>query len=167
MEIKMLEFFGVLFTAYLLTWPALAILFVVGILFEHNDWRGFAVFVALISGVSAYFYFAIPLVMMAMYVVGSLVAGLLWSVWRYKRHVTAKVAEVKNGSQRDRELMAARLLPAAMWSTIVAWVIVWPFSFVEYFIRDVIDLLEMAVKKLFKGVYNKIYDSAVAQLGLK
>jgi len=162
----MLDFFAGLFTAYVVTWQAIGILFILGILFEHSNWRGFAVFTALVAGISAFFYFSIPAATMAMYAGGYLVVGLGWSVWRYKRHVDTTVEAAKGASEPERKRVAAQLLPAKMWDTIVAWVIVWPFSFAENFTKDFIDTISMVLKKIFRGVYNRIYDSAVAKLGL-
>lgn len=41
-------FLGGLATGYLLTWPGLIALCVLGVLFEHNDSRGWAVFSGLV-----------------------------------------------------------------------------------------------------------------------
>lgn len=163
----MLTFIAGLFTAYVVTWQAIGILFVLGILFEHSNWRGFAVFTAIVSSVAAYFYFEIPAMTMAAYAGGYLAVGLCWSVWRYKRHVDFMVAEAVTSSQPERERVAAKLLPSAMWDTIVAWIIVWPFSFVENFTKDIIDTISALVRRVFKGMYNRIYDSAVAKLKLQ
>ena len=57
-------------TAYLLTWPALIVLLVLGILFEHNGARGWAVFTGLVAIATSYFFFAVPFETMIVYAVG-------------------------------------------------------------------------------------------------
>ena len=162
----MFEFISGMFVAYVLTWPALCLLVVLGILFEHSNWRGFAVFTALALGFSSYKYFNLTLVELATYAAAFLGIGLVFSFWRYKRHVDEQVARATHASKPERERIAAQMLPAKMWDTIVAWILVWPFSLIENLTSDIITALEMLVKKVFRGVYNKIYDSAVAKLKL-
>ena len=164
----MLEFFGGLFTAYVLTWQALGLLILAGILFEHSNWRGFAVFTALFLGFSAASYFQLSWSEIAMYAGGSLAFGLVWSFWRYKRFVDAKVLYAQTcGDNNHRKRIAEEMRPSNMWPTIVAWVVVWPFSIVESAVGDIISAVETIVKKVFRGVYNRIYTSAVAKMNLQ
>jgi hypothetical protein len=157
---------------FLFTWPALVGLFVLGVVFEAASWRKMAVFIALIAGLSAYFYFDVPLLMLLAYAVGYLAIGVVWSFWRYKRHTAKIVAEVKEFSASYsgqhladyKERMIRAMKPSNMISTFVFWIIVWPFSFVENFIGDAIRAIEALVKQVFRGVYNRIYESAVRSL---
>jgi hypothetical protein len=51
-----------------------------------------------------------------------------------------------------------------MWPSITAWVMIWPFSLIENFVGDIINAIQALVKKVFRGIYYKIYDSAVEAL---
>jgi hypothetical protein len=51
-----------------------------------------------------------------------------------------------------------------MLDTITAWILIWPFSLTENLCGDIIHFIETLVKKVFKGVYNRIYENAVGQL---
>jgi hypothetical protein len=51
-----------------------------------------------------------------------------------------------------------------MLPTITAWITIWPFSLVENFVGDIINFIQDLVQKVFRGIYHKIYDSAVAAL---
>ena len=156
-----MAFFG----AYLLTWPALIVLFFLGVLFEHNNHRGFAVFIGLISIAISYFVFDVPLKIIAAYAAGYLVIGLLWSFWRYKRFVEMALSRIKASGKSDAYMKAAveNLAPSNQLLTITAWIIIWPFSAVENVVGDVLNMIQTLVTKFFKGVYNKIYTSLVAQ----
>lgn len=40
----------------------------------------------------------------------------------------------------------------------------WPFSIIDSLVFDIIDGIQILVKKVFHGVYNKIYESAISAL---
>ena len=148
----------------LLTWPALIVLLFVGILFEHNGARGWAVFTALAVAAVSYFFFSVSLLSIAIGAVGYIVIGLIWSFWRYKRHAQTVVEAKRNSSATDKEYALRALHPKAMLGTITAWIVIWPFSMVENLVGDVINFVQELVTKFFRGVYHRIYDSAVAAL---
>jgi len=159
-------FFAGLATAYLLTWPGLIALFILGILFEHNGARGWAVFTGIVSIAVGYFFFAVPLADLAIYAVGYVLVGLVWSFWRYKRFVETEVASIKEriSNPETRRTRAEDLHPTKNLDTITAWILIWPFSAVESVVGDVINVIQTLVQKVFKGVYHKIYTSATADL---
>jgi hypothetical protein len=160
----MIEAIGLFLGAWLLTWPAIIALFFVGILFEHNGARGWAITTALISLAVAYFFFNISLAAIAIGTVGYIVIGLFWSFWRYKRHAEKVVESNRNQSSHEKERALARLHPKAMLGTITAWILIWPFSMVENIVGDIITTVQLLVTKFFRGVYHKVYDSAVSAL---
>jgi predicted neutral ceramidase superfamily lipid hydrolase len=150
---------GILFTL-----PALLIVLVLGILSEWGGHSGWAVFMTLVTGAISYAMFNVSLLTLAIGLVGYFAIGFVWSFYRYKRHAT-KVVEANQGeTPRTRELALLRLHPKAMVSTIISWVLVWPFSLVENFIGDLLNGLKVMILKWFRGVYHGIYDSAVAAL---
>mgnify|MGYP000170277820 CR=1 FL=1 len=153
-------------TAYLLTWPALIVLLVLGILFEHNGARGWAVFTGLVAIATSYFFFAVPFETLLVYAVGYIVVGLFWSFWRYKRFVEAEANTIRNLNVTDeRKAEAARrLAPNNNLDTITAWILIWPFSAIENLLADVINAVQALVTKVFKGVYHRIYTSLVGDL---
>jgi uncharacterized membrane protein len=149
---------------FMLTWPALIALLVLGILFEHNGARGFAVFTTLVTMAVAYFFFSIPLMTVLLGAVAYVAIGLVWSFYRYKRHASYVVEKNKNEGQSTKERALKELHPKAMLPTITAWILVWPFSLVENFVGDIITGIQTLVQKIFRGIYHRIYDSAVAAL---
>lgn len=142
----------------------LGVLFLLGILSEHNESSGWAVFWMLLAAGVAWVAFSLPLMMLAIGAVAYIAVGLVWSFWRYKRHVSKKVDEYKGRDQREREHVLRQLHPKAMLGTITAWIVVWPFSMVENLVGDLINFVQSLVTKIFRGIYFKIYDSAVAAL---
>ena len=171
METLLLFIAGILFT-----WPALIALFVLGLLFEHSAWRGTAIFFGLLLAVSGAFYFtgtsitALPPFSLAllgtalMYIGGYLAIGVPCSFYRYKRHANKIVKTNRNCSKEQKEHALARLHPSEMGATLVAWIFIWPFAMLDNIIGDLIDVVEMLVKKVFRGAYNRIYEAAAAAL---
>lgn len=100
------------------------------------------------------------------YAVGYIVVGLLWSFWRYKRYLVDAVASIKASSASDdmKQHRAEQLHPVRNLDTITAWILIWPFSFISSVTGDLIDGIQMLVKKVFRGVYHKMYLSATADL---
>lgn len=160
----MLESIGLFFAGWLLTWPALIILFALGILFEHNGARGWAVFAGLVSMAVAYFFFAVPFTTVLMGAAGYIVVGVIYSYWRYKRQIAKVIAENIKSSSGDKERALVRLHPKQMLPTITAWILIWPFSFAENFVGDILTALQLMVSKVFRGLYHKAYESAVSAL---
>lgn len=148
----------------LLSWPALIALVLIGILFEHNGSSGWAIFFGLIAAAVSYFYFQIPLATIAIGAVAYVVIGMMWSFYRYKRHAMKVVEEYKNESPQNKERALHRLHPKEMIGTISAWIAIWPFSMVENLVGDIINTIQTLITKFFRGIYHRIYESAVSAL---
>ena len=149
---------------YVLTLPFLVVLLTLGILFEHNSARGWAIFTGIIATTVAYFYFKFPLIDALYGTLGYAVAGLVWSFYRYKRFVSKKVDESRNMTDSQKQYLIKEIHPTAMLPTITAWIIIWPFSIIDNLLGDLISAVEALVKTVFRGVYNRIYASAVSQI---
>lgn len=156
-------------TAYLFTWPALLLLIVAGIFFEHNGARSWAVFLGIVALLVSYFMFNVPLQTLVVVAVGYIAVGVVWSFWRYKVHVDKRVAALAGISDAPnfRQTEIAKLAPSRMADTIVAWIIIWPFSMVENVLSDVLTMIRGLVDRVFKGVYHRIYSKALATLEIK
>lgn len=162
-------FFAAIFAflaGFLLSWPALIVLASLGILFEHNGARGWAVTTMLILAASSYFFFAVPLLTILIGAAVYLVVGVVWSIWRYKRHVDKTIERYRDSGDYERRAALGQLHPRAMLSTLTAWIVIWPFSFVEHLVGDLINALQSLVTKVFRGVYHRIYNKAVAALSI-
>lgn len=160
-------FFGAIFGFFaglLITWPALAIVVVLGVIFEHNEAHGFATFLALVAMVTSYFLFHVSLLMILYGAIAYIVIGLVWSFYRYKRHADKVVARNEGKDRATKERALEALHPKNMLSSITAWILIWPFSVVENAIGDIINAVQLLVTKFFRGVYHRVYDSAVNAL---
>ena len=142
----------------------LSVLFLFGIIAEHGGSRGWAVFWALAMSAIAYVVFSVSLLTIVLGSVGYLAIGVVWSFYRYKRHASKIVDKYKGQGVEYRNIAVANLHPKAMLKTITAWIIIWPFSFVEHFVSDIINAIQALVTKIFRGIYHRIYDSAAAAL---
>ena len=135
----MIESVLAFFAGFLLTWPDLILLLSLGALAEHNEAHGFALFLGVVSAVIAYFFFNLTLASIALYALGYVAVGLVWSVWRYKRHADNIVTKHLNSSPQDRAYAIQRLHPMAMLSPIVSWVVAWPFSAIVSVCSDLLS----------------------------
>jgi hypothetical protein len=160
----MIESLFIFLASIMLTWPAFLGLLVLGIIFEHNEARSWAVFIALVSVVVAYFFFHISLITLGASAVGYVVIGLVWSFYRYKRHASNVVLANLASSDYTKAQVLANLHPKAMLSTITAWITIWPFSLIENLIGDILTAINSLVTTWFRKVYHSIYESAVAAL---
>ena len=151
-------------TTWLVSWPALVAFCLFGIWCEHGESRGFAVFWALVAAVTAFFYFNVPLVDIAIYSAAYLVIGVVWSFYRYKRFIVSMVEHLREMNYKLESI--SQYHPTKMLDTITAWIIIWPFSLLENLCGDIINGIETLVKKVFKGVYNRIYEKAVGGLDI-
>jgi hypothetical protein len=165
-EIGFFAGLGAFITGAIAAWgfAILGVLFILGILFEHNGARGWSVFSALVVAAVAYFVFSVSLMWLAIGAVGYIVIGLIWSFWRYKRQAQKVVAANKNESASNKERALRELHPRMMLGTITAWIFIWPFSMVENVAGDIINFVQDLVVKYFRGIYHRIYDSAVSAL---
>jgi hypothetical protein len=157
----MIDSILIFLAAWAVSWPALVLFCMFGIWAEYIEARGFAVFWALVSAVSAFFYFDVPLQSIAIASVGYLCFGLVWSFYRYKRFIVQKLEDMTTWSKYDSP---DRYHPSKMLDTITAWIIIWPFSLIENLCGDIINGVETLVKRVFKGVYNRIYETALADV---
>ena len=159
-----MEFLFGVFTGYFLTWPTFIILCGLGIIFESYGEHTLAMFTGIVSAVVAYFFFHIDPMSIIVYIVGYFAIGFGWCIWRYKRHASDVVDEFRNSSDYAREQAAANLHPVRMLNVLTTWVLVWPFSMVENVAGDLIKLIQTTITKVFKSIFNRIYDQAVGQL---
>ncbi len=154
---------------WFLNWYGLIGLCLLGIVAEHNDGRGFAVFLTLCATAVAYFFFNLAPMDLLICAIGYIIIGFGWSFWRYRRFVVAEVEKINASDyNQDRKQMRVESLhPRNHVDTIVAWVIVWPFSAIENLIGDLITGITTLVTTTFKRAYQSIYDSATAGLTVK
>lgn len=150
--------------AFLLTWPAIIAIVLFGVLAEHNDSRGWSIFFTLLGAFVAFFFFNVSLLSLAFGVVAYIGLGLVWSFYRYKRYAVDIVEKNRNATSQQKDQALRDLHPTAMLGTITSWVMVWPYSLVANFIGDLIDGIQILIKKVFRGIYFRIYDAAVSSL---
>lgn len=154
---------------WFLNWYGLIGLCLLGVIAEHNDGRGFAVFMALVASVVAFFFFNLTLADLLIVAGGYMIVGFAWSFWRYRRFVVSEVEKINASdyNQERKQLRVESLHPRNHVDTIVAWVIVWPFSAIENLIGDLITGITTLVTTTFKRAYQSIYESATAGLKVK
>lgn len=154
----MFEFVSGIVTGYLLTWPALIVLLLAGIFFEHSGSRKLAIAAGIALAVVAYGYYDVQLKDIVVSIICYFVIGVLWSFLRYRRYVIERLEFVKLHIRADsRDAAIHRLAPSANLDRITAWIIVWPFSAIEHILSDVIAAIKGLVTRVFKGVYHNIY----------
>lgn len=162
------------FLAWVAVWalsvPFLIGLLVIGLLAEHNESRGWAIFLILVASVVSANYFKLTAIEIATYAGIYGVIGVLWSGWRYKRHVAKEIDRARRAkggapfNEAERRFLQNDLNPSRMTGTLVAWILVWPFSVIDSSIGDLISAVTILVRTVFKGMYTRIYNSAMDRL---
>ena len=165
----MLEFIG----AVVLSWYFLLFLACGAVWSIHVDSEGWALLwlVALVA--VAYFLFSITF-MQLMYVVGAYIPiGLVWSVWRFRRYckdelvkANVRINNATNASTRklERSRYTDKVNPTNNISDILIWTFIWPFSFLENLLSDLIDLVEDFIRKYLIKIYETIAKKYIGQL---
>lgn len=153
----MSEFFaGVISGVF--SWNLLIVLFSLGIISDFYSNRFFCSLFAILAVVSSVYFFTPSAKDIVIISIGYISVGLLWSFWRYKDFVTTSIADImKSKDNQTFQLtnhMIKEISPNNMVSTIVAWVIAWPFSLVGNVLSDLVNIV-------FIKAYNKIYQNAV------
>lgn len=108
----------------------------------------------------------IPLIYVAYAVPAYLLAGLVWSMWRYRRYVHKRTTNVDHLTISDRKHLLARLKPSRMKGAIVAWVLAWPFSMVGALVEDLTHAVEHIITEWLGGVYKAIFKGAEERLAM-
>lgn len=160
----MFDFFAGLVTGYVVTWYGLIILLLIGIFLEHAGSRKLAVMTGIGAMVVSYCYFDVDVKDMLVAVGVYLVIGVLWSFIRYRAYVKESVDYIKSLPEKYRRDRVSSLAPSNNLDQISGWIIIWPFSFVEHILSDIISAIKAIVTKVFKGVYHRIYTKLTAGL---
>lgn len=164
-----MEFLLGLFVGYTLAWPMLALLFVIGLVLEHNEarWSAFFCLIAMVWVVAA--QVAMPSAgVLAIVLLVYAVVGIVWSFWRYKLFVDQSIEEASpKASEVEMSYLISRVSPEQNVSRIVSWVLTWPLGVIEYSFRGAFSAVEYAVKHVFQAVYKAIYNRAVRKLNTR
>ena len=160
----MFDFFAGLFTGYVVSWYGLVILLLVGIFLEHIGSRKLAVATGLGAMVVSYLYFDVDLKDVLVAAAVYIVIGVLWSFIRYRAYVVETVEYIKSVPDKYKRDRVEALAPGNNLDRISRWVIIWPFSFVEHVLGDIIEGIKSLITRVFKGVYHRIYTKLTAGL---
>lgn len=161
------------FFAGSILWPIALVAFVLlGILAEHGEARGWAVFFAIGAFVAIYVLQpGIAPGTLAVYAVIYLGIGIVWSVYRYWRWVRSQVAYINSRAYdhtdygiQSKKSAIERLHFSKKLDTMAAWVIVWPFSMLENVAGDLIDTIKSLFGNVFKQLLQAIYNAATKDL---
>lgn len=152
--------------AYLLTFPALMALILLGIIFEFYD-NVLSIYTGIAAALVAYFMYNIPLATLGIYAGIYLVVGIVWSFWRFKRYTDQKVDEyntITDKRDSDYNRLLERISLKSSTGRIVAWITVWPFSMIENLTSDIVKLLKSLVTDVLKYFYTVIINNAVSKI---
>lgn len=179
-------FFAGIFISHWFIWPVLLF----SIFFDYKEFRGWAVFFAILAGLGAYLLFKPSLFWLGWGAVAYFPIGFMWSFLRYRRHIGKKV---KAFNIRTKELLVEKTVHderaadhggnygkfdledkvnterAYLDRTstvshnvdrIIYWVVLWPVSVVQSILDDVIAAIEHFVTKTLRKLYDGIRASA-------
>ena len=148
--------------AWLLSWPGIVLLFLLGVAFEHFEIRIFTLACLGAFGFALYRQINPDLRSAIISLILYIPIGLAWSVYRYHRFLKDLVKKsIKNPNPYEYHHDAS---PKSMIPTIVSWIITWPISLIENFSKDFIDFLTMFVTRAFGNLFGKMYNSAMSEI---
>ena len=144
------------------------LLFLIAFLEYHNQ-HEFSAVLAIISAITAYFYFGVDLATIVKISIGYLCFGIVWSIYRYKQHIDGIVRIINDNnltkSDASNRIEQAKL--SKMKSTVTAWVINWPISMILNISSDLIQTISNFVTNTMKSVYNRIYENSISKLNVQ
>lgn len=155
-----MEIITAFFLGYLLNPFALVGLFIVSCLLSS---RGSAFLATVFGGLAMTIVvrlFDVPFSYVLYAIPAYLVIGLVWGIWRYKRHVTKKTKDMGSMTASARNHLVRELHPKQMMGRIVGWTITWPFSVVGSMFEDFIAGIEHVIKEWLGGIYTAIFKQA-------
>lgn len=69
-----------------------------------------------------------------------------------------------NSSQSQKDYAIREMSPSRMKAKLTGWVIIWPISFIENIAGDIINTIQTAIMKVFRGIFQRIYSAGVSRL---
>lgn len=167
-----MEFISAFILGTLASYYTLAALLLVALWVEHGLWHRSAAFLTVLATASAYVIFAIPLYI---FIPAYLVAGLVWSVWRWGIHCRkctelAKEGKLQSGSwfesgglNKDQSRIALESAVSLKdnLDKLVSWVLGWPISMVDRAVHDTIHILKIAITEYFAKIYTSFSNKAL------
>lgn len=149
---------GVLFSL-----PVLIGFIFLGLFLEHNEHDGWALFITLVVATIAWNMFTFPLNILLISAAAYFPIGILWSFWRWRRHCSRVVADVKKNPRHKADALNKLDLSEQIFR-IVSWILNWPASALASLLGDIIDVIEVLVRKVFHKVYVKISRNAIREI---
>jgi uncharacterized membrane protein (UPF0136 family) len=141
---------------------------VFGIWCEHKD-SGWGLFYLILASIAAVLFFNIPLVYIAYGIPVYLFLGFVWSFYKYDRWVEVMVLEFNEHKYPpSMDEIKRRISVQHNVGMLTYWVLIWPFSFIENFIGDVLTFVSTTIKTRLNGVYDAIMEKRLSKsLNLK
>lgn len=147
---------------------------------EYNERHGWTVICTAILTYIGYKIFQLTPSQLGMVLGGYVPIGFLWSFWRWKRRCDSCVSrteeslkDIKSSWKGDmltvrinscRREAIESITPSKQMDTLVYWVIGWPFSFIEMFLHDFVNLIERTIKTVATQTYQRMTAKATARI---
>ena len=165
----MLEFIG----AVALTWWFVVGMFFWVILAVHSESDVWSFVGIAILGAVTYFFFGLDPATVGYGLLAYIPTGIGWSIFRWKRHCKRAFSSYSpdtkdndpwTGALSSKQDLIRLLDPKRQMNKIITWIFVWPFSFLDNLIGDIIDLVRDFVKKYLIQIYNNIAGNYLDQI---
>lgn len=136
------------------------------LLLSHWESDGWGLFFLILLAICIYLAFNIPANIILSIIALYIPIGIGWSIFRWKRHCknTIKGVDFEKLGLYKKGLLLVKLKPEENTTKIVNWIFVWPFSFIETILGDIVDIVEDFVRERIIGVYNGISKKYLDQI---
>ena len=167
----------------LLTLPFIVGVLVISLLCELKDAYGWSTFLLMVAGATSYFFFTFPSIYLLYGAIGYFPVGFIWSFWRWRVYCRTTALKIMNRLKQRYNISStntksAKLqdefnedfsrdtnIPDNKWR-IVHWVLVWPLSIIQYILSDLVRVVEAAITRWLRGIYDAISNSATKNIDM-
>ena len=152
------------FLGLVLAWPFWIAVCCGSILFTHLGWHFWGIVFTVILGILTWQMLSLSWIAITTILILYIPVGFVWSFFRWKKHCNVTVKEYKSSICTDRYDYTRKLDVKQNIDAIVGWVILWPFSLIDSFLGDLIDMVTSMIKTLFRKTYTTIANNSLAQI---
>lgn len=140
---------------------------------DHRNSQGWAAF---LTGVSIWLigrYFDLSGKEIGFMLLAYIPVGMCWSVYGWKRHVSRVILENKKKQDSDEKVVLTqqeydsqrhKLNVYNNVGMLMIWVFGWPASLASSLCGDLIDQVELFLRKYLISIYQRISEKAIAEL---
>lgn len=133
----------------------------------------FAAFLLIVAAVVAYNIYHPSVKQILFCIPAYAIVGVIWSIWRFKRHVAAKLASFRQDCDSREKIYEVKNIDTVLYSLhpkrnvsfLVYHIILWPFSIIANILQDIVHGLKAFVREYMVGLYRRVLRGQMVRMG--